>query len=72
MEEIEGDNDDIPQLPQRKVSVKATEIISKFKSIKDRQGFCREMSILKFIIFRFIFSSRNRIRFNILFAVFEG
>ena len=44
MEEIELNNNNIAQLQHRKVSVKASEIINKFKSIRDRQSFCKEMS----------------------------
>ena len=38
-----------------KISVNAGEIIRKFKSLKDRQMFCKEMNKFKFIYFRFIF-----------------
>ena len=55
MEEAEkGINNDV-NMPARKISVNAGEIIKKFKSFKDRQMFCREMSNYIFLILRFIF-----------------
>lgn len=67
MEEAEGgiNNNDIIQT--RKISVNAGEIIKKFKSFKDRQMFCRELSKIIPIIFRFIFPEGMRLRFNFFF-----
>ena len=47
MEEFDNMNNNAINIEQRKVTVKASEIISKFKSIKDRQSFCKEMSKIK-------------------------
>ena len=55
MEELDNENPNPNQIGPIKISVKAAEITSKFKSIKDRQGFCREMSKTIFIIFRSVF-----------------
>ena len=69
MEEAEGEinNNDIIQT--RKISVNASEIIIKFKSFKDRQMFCRELSKIITIIFRFIFPEGMRIRLNFFFKI---
>ena len=65
MEEIGLNNNNNAQLQHRKVSVKASEIINKFKSIRDRQSFCKEMSKIQiYNIFRFVLSERNRIRLD--------
>ena len=55
MEDLDNENPNPNQIEPIKISVKAAEITSKFKSIKDRQGFCREMSKIIFIIFRSVF-----------------
>ena len=47
MEEFDNMNNNAINIEQRKVTVKASEIISKFKSIKDRQSLCKEMSKIK-------------------------
>ena len=47
MEEFDNMDNNAINIEQRKVTVKAFEIISKFKSIKDRQSFCKEMSEIK-------------------------
>lgn len=57
MEEVEDHNN--INIPTRKISVNAAEIIKKFKSIKDRQMFCREMSKYYFIMYRSLFSKRT-------------
>ncbi len=44
MEEIEQANENNIELQNRKTSINASEIIKKFRTIKDRQLFCREMS----------------------------
>ena len=56
MEDLDNENPNPNQIRPIKISVRAAEITSKFKSIKDRQGFCREMSKIIFIIFRSFFS----------------
>ena len=57
MEEVEDHNNN--NIPTRKISINAAEIIKKFKSIKDRQMFCREMSKYYFIMYRSLFSKRT-------------
>ena len=59
MEEIEQGNENNIELQNRKTSINASEIVKKFRTIKDRQLFCREMSILIFYNFRSIFPPRN-------------
>ena len=66
MEDLDNKNPNPNQIEPIKISVSAAEITSKFKSIKDRQGFCREMSKIIFIIFRPFFPLRSRIRFHVL------
>ena len=56
MEEIENQINNNIQVETIKIKVKASEITKKFKSAKDRQGFCRELSNLFFYNFRSIFS----------------
>ena len=56
MEELENRNNNIIEEPIRKITVKASEIIKKFRAYKERQLFCKELS--KFSIlkkYRFIF-----------------
>ena len=55
MEEIEQENNNVIHAEQKRITIKASEITKKFKSLKDRQGFSRELSTLFFIIYRFIF-----------------
>ena len=56
------DNDAInEELVNRKVKVRASDIIKKFKSIQDRQAFCKENSKLNNEYKRFNFSKRVRI-----------
>ena len=43
MEEMEQVKNNI-ELPNQKTSINASEIVKKFRAIKDRQLFCREMS----------------------------
>lgn len=57
-----------PQI-NRKVHIRASEIIKKFRTFHDRQAFCKENSKSTFLIFRFIFSQRKWIRFHLLFKV---
>ena len=54
MEEAEEQVDNNINVQARKISIEAGEITRKFKSFKDRQMFCKEMSKIKFIYFRFI------------------
>ena len=58
MEDLDNENPNPNQIRPIKISVRAAEITSKFKSIKDRQGFCREMSKIIFIIFRPFFPKK--------------
>ena len=58
MEEAEGGINNNDAMQPRKISVNAGEIVKKFKSFKDRQMFCRELSKIISIIFRFIFPQR--------------
>lgn len=44
MEELEDGNNNIIEEPIRKITVKASEIIKKFKAYKDRELFCKELS----------------------------
>lgn len=44
MEELNNNIDDMNRINDRKISVNASEIIKKFKALKDRQLFCKEMS----------------------------
>lgn len=69
MEEIEQANENNIELQNRKTSINASEIVKKFRTIKDRQLFCREMSTLKFYNFRFIFPPRNWVRYDILSSI---
>ncbi len=42
-----------------KVKIKASVLLNKFKHKDDRYNFCREKSILFFIIIRFLFPKRG-------------
>ena len=44
MEEMEQANENNIELPNQKTFINASEIVKKFRAIKDRQLFCREMS----------------------------
>ena len=44
MEEIEPVNQNNIELKNKKALINASEIVKKFRAIKDRQLFCREMS----------------------------
>ena len=55
MEEIEQENNNVILAEKKRITIKASEITKKFKRLKNRQGFCRELSTLFFIIYRFIF-----------------
>lgn len=44
MEEIENQDENNIRERSKKIAVNASEIIKKFRSAKDRQLFCREMS----------------------------
>ena len=69
MEEAGGEinNNDIIQT--RKILVNTSEIIKKFKSFKARQMFCRELSKIIPIIFRFIFPEGMLVRLNFFFKI---
>ena len=54
----------------KKIAVNAAEITKKFKSIKDRQLFCKEMSKINSIIYRSLFPAGTWIRHNLLFTLF--
>ena len=55
MEDLDNENPNPNQIEPIKISVKAAEITSKFKIIKDGLEFCRKMSKIIFIIFISIF-----------------
>lgn len=69
MEVINDNIDDVNRINDGKISVNASEIIKKFRALKDRQLFCKEMSKTYSIKFRFIFPSRTWIRYNFFFTV---
>lgn len=50
MEEINEQINDINDPGSRKIPINASEIIKKFRSLKDREMFCMEMSKTHFII----------------------
>ena len=59
-----SDNNHINIIPEmkQKVTVKASEIIQKFKSFKDRESFCKENSKFFLLMFRPLFPKRIRFR----------
>lgn len=44
MEEIERNNNNNAQIRQQKITIKASEIMQKFWSVRDQKAFCKEMS----------------------------
>ena len=59
MEELNERHDNINAPGARKIPVNASDIIKKFRSLKDREMFCMEMSKKCFFILRFIFSKKK-------------
>ena len=56
----------------QKIVVISAEITKKFKSIKDRQLFCKEMSKINLIIYRALFPAVTWIWYNFLSTTFIG
>ena len=71
MEEQEEINQNNNQIENKKIKIRASEIIKRFKSIKDREAFCIENSKKNFYYIRFIFPSRIWVRFNLFFTFFK-
>lgn len=69
MEESNNHINIIPQV-KNKITVRASEIIKKFRSFHDREAFCKENSKNKILNLRPLLSKGVRLRLDIFPAIF--